>query len=110
MLNKKRRALVSLGAGILIFVGSSFSLLLILRLLNSPQWMYTVIIWILFWPTRLIGCFITIPYQRGGALAFVLAIGVLTDVAILSVLVYAALSLIRRKSASLPPPVPPPFQ
>ena len=109
MLNKKR-AFVSLGAGIFIFVGGFLVLLLILRLLKSPQWMYTVLLWILIWPTRLIGCFFTIPYLRGSAVAFPLTIGLIADIAILSSLVYAALTLFRRKSPSLFPPPPPAFK
>jgi len=109
MLNKKR-AFVSLGAGIFIFVGGFLGSLLILRLLNSPQWMYTGLVWILIWPTRLIGCFFTIPYLRGDAVAFPLTVGLIADIAILSGLVYAALTLSRRKSPSLSPPPPPAFK
>jgi|SRR6185295_9538749 len=109
MLNTKR-AFVSLGAGIFIFVGGFLGSLLILRLLNSPQWMYTGLVWILIWPTRLIGCFFTIPYLRGDAVAFPLTVGLIADIAILSGLVYAALTLSRRKSPSLSPPPPPAFK
>jgi hypothetical protein len=110
---KRKRAVASLGAGIFIFIGGFLTLLFILRLLNSPQWMYTIIIWMLVWPTRLVGCVIAIPYPKVGGAAFVLSIGIITDIAILSGLVYAALSLLGRKSPKVsppPPPLPPPFQ
>ena len=109
MLNKKR-AFLSLGTGIFVFVGGFLGLLFILRLLNSPHWMYTVLLWILLWPTRLMGCFFTIPYPGGGAVAFPLTIGLFANIAILSGLVYAALTLFRRKSLSLSPPPPPAFK
>jgi hypothetical protein len=99
MLNKKR-AFVSLGAGILIFIGGSFLLLFTWRLLNSPQWMLTAILWILVWPTRLIGCIVTIPYPRVGAVALALSVGIISDIVILWGLVYAVLSRFKSKPLS----------
>ncbi len=109
MLNKKR-ALVSIGSGILIFVGGMFTLLFVLRLLNSPHWMYTIMIWILVWPARLAGSVFTIPYPEDGGVMFVLSVGIVIDIAILSGVIYAALSKLRKKSIDpLPPPQPPSF-
>ena len=82
MLNTKR-AFVSLGPGHPRFCCRVFSLLFILRLLNSPQWMYTVILWILVWPTRLLGVLYN-SKQELAKIAFVLSIGLITDIAILS--------------------------
>jgi hypothetical protein len=109
MLNKKR-AFVSLGAGIFIFVVGFLGVLLMLRLLNSPHGMYTVLLWILIWPTRLIGCFFTIRYPGGGAVTLPLTIGPIADIAILSGLIYSALTLFRKKSPSLSPLPPPAFK
>lgn len=110
MLNKKKRAFVSLGAGIFIFVGGFFVLLLMLRLLGSPPWMYGLLLWILIWPTRLIGCFITLPHLGGDTVLLPLTIGAIIDIAILSGLVYAVLPLFRIKSLNLSPPPPPEFK
>src|SRR5678815_1626770 len=104
MLNKKR-AFVSLGAGILIFIAGSFLLLFTWRLLNSPPWMSTALVWILVWPTRLIGCIVTIPYPREGAVAFTLSVGIISDIAILWGLVYAMLSLFKSKPLPSSPPL-----
>jgi hypothetical protein len=106
MLNKKR-AFVSLGASVLIFIAGSFSLLFTYRLLKSPQWLSTLMVWILVWPTRLIKRIVTIQYSRVVAVAVALSVGILCDIAILSVLFYAVLS--RFKSRPLPssPPSPP---
>src|SRR6266404_8599641 len=109
MLNKKR-AFISFGAGIVTYVGGSVVLLFTWKLLNSPQWMSTAIVWILVWPTRLIGCVFTIPYPRVGAVAFALFIGLIADITILSGLFYVSLSLLGRKATSLSPPTPPRFQ
>lgn len=52
MLNKKRM-LVSLGAGILVFMVGMFFVSLTYKVLNSPAWMMTGIFWLLAWPIQL---------------------------------------------------------
>lgn len=90
MLDKKR-VFLSLGAGVFIFVSGLFLMLFAWRLLNSPQWMLTGMIWILVWPIRLSECVIGIPYT--GRVGLAISIGITSDVAILSGLIYAVLSL-----------------
>lgn len=110
MLNKKR-VFVSIGGGILIFVTGSFLLLLTWKILKSPEWMSTVIAWILVWPILLLLRVFPLPYPGKVAVVFALAIGTTADVAILSVIIYAVLSQLRRRSPSPPPPPPPvPFE
>ena len=103
--------LVSLGAGILVFVIGLFSILLVWKILNSPAWMTTGIVWMLVWPIRLLLFVICIPYPDRGGTALALTIGIAADVAILSRLIYVALSLFSGKPSrpSLPPP-PPAYQ
>lgn len=103
MLNQKR-VFVSLGASVLIFVIGSFFLLFTYRLLNSPAWMLTVMTWILIWPNLLLSK-AGFPYP--GRLVS-LSIGPIADFAILSVLIYVALSLLMPKSPSTTRPPPPP--
>jgi len=96
-----------MGAGILIFVIGLFVLLLTWKILKSPAWMSTVMVWILGWPILLLTHVFPIPYPGGVAVVFALSIGLTTDVVILSGIIYATLSLLRRKSPSPPPPPPP---
>src|ERR1044072_2950241 len=107
MVNKKRM-LVSLGAGILLFVIGFLSLSFICRLVNSPAWMLNGMLWMLGWPIRIlftVGC---IPYPERGGAALILSVGTAADIAILTQLVYVVLSRFNRKShQTSPPPLPP---
>ena len=108
MMNKKRM-LVSLGAGILLFVVGLFSLLLIYRLVNSPAWLATVIVWMIVWPFRIFLMVVCIPhYPEKAGVALMLAGGAAADIAILTQLVYLALSRFSGKSRRTAPPPPPP--
>ncbi len=110
MLNKKR-AFISLGAAILIFVIASFVILLIWKILKSPEWMSTLMVWIIAWPILLLAKVISIPYPGRAGLVFAISITITIDVAVLSGLVYAALSLLNGKPQRVSPPPPPfPFQ
>jgi len=102
MLNKKR-AIISLGASILVFVIGMFFLVFTYKLLNSPAWMLNGMVWILAWPIQLLNRASCIAYP-GAALT--LSSGVAADVAILSGLIYVALS--RFSTKPLPPSPPPP--
>jgi hypothetical protein len=102
MLNKKL-VFVSIGGGILLFVIGSFLLLLTWKILKSPEWMSTVIAWILVWPVLLLVRVFPLPYPGTVGVVFALSIGITADVAILSGIIYAALSLLRRKSLGPPP-------
>jgi hypothetical protein len=106
MLNKKR-ALGSVGAGILIFVSGMFFILLVYKLLNSPLWLITGSLWLLGWPFWLVTYVVCIPLTAKASLAIALSTGVAADIAILSGLVYATLSLFSR-SLTRPTPPPPP--
>jgi hypothetical protein len=106
VLNKKR-AFVSLGAGILIFVIASFVILLTWELLKKPELMSTVIVWIIGWPILLAVKVISIPYPGRSGVVFALLIGVMVDIAFLSGLIYAALSMFSRKARPTSPPPPP---
>jgi hypothetical protein len=109
MVNKKL-ALVSIGAGIVTFVSGFLGLLLIYRLLSSPQWMFTIIFWILAWPILLLTRVFRVPYL-GSALVLALSSGVIANVAILSGIFYLLLTLLRRKTPTPPlPPRPVPFE
>lgn len=104
-----KRALGSVGAGILIFVIGFLVILFIWKLLGSPLWMLTGIAWMLCWPFWLLTSVVHIPLAARANLAIALCSGVLADVAILSGLVYAALSRFSRMSprpSSPPSPVP----
>jgi len=110
MLNKKR-AFISLGAGILTFVIASFVILLTWKILKSPEWMSTVIVWIIGWPILLLTKVIRIPYPGRGGIVFAILVSVTIYVAVLSRLIYAGVSLINRKAQRPSPPPPPiPFQ
>ena len=50
----QNRVLVSMGAGVFIFVSGFFVLLFTYKLLNSPKWMSTGMTWILVWPHLLL--------------------------------------------------------
>ena len=105
----KKRAFVSIGASIVIFLIGSFLLLLTYKLLNSPPWMSTVLVWILAWPLLLAARLFSIPSPgRVGVVMLGLSMGVAADIAILSGIIYLGLSPFWKKSPS-PPPPPPPF-
>jgi|GEM_PF-5088093 len=108
MLNKYR-ALGSLGVGILIFVIGMMVILFIWKLLNSPQWMTTGIIWLLCWPMWIAMWFFRIDLTSNSSVAIALSSGVIADIAILSLLIYLALAKFSRLSprpSSPPPPTP----
>ncbi len=108
MLNKYR-ALGSVGAGILIFVIGLLVILFIWKLLNSPQWLLTGMIWLLCWPWWLVMCVVHIPLTTNANLAIALSSGAIADIAILSILIYVALARFSRMSprpSSPPPPAP----
>ena len=108
MLNKKR-VFVSLGAGVLVFVIASFGILLTWKILKSPEWMSTAMVWIIAWPLLLLVKVACVPYPGRGGILFAVLISITIDVAVLSGLIYAALSLLSKKApgaAPSPPPVP----
>jgi len=110
MLNKKR-VFVSLGASISILIGL-FVTVLFSRALKGPEWISTVIVSIFTWPVWLFVYVFPIPYPgRVGSVVLFLSMGVVADLTIFFVLIYAVLSLFKRKSPhSSPPPPPFPFQ
>ena len=102
MLNKKR-VVASIGVGIVIFALGFFLLLFTYKLLNSPQWMLTAMTWILIWPHLLLAK-VGLPYP---GIVVALSIGPITDIAILSGIIYAVLSLLMGKPPNTSPPPPP---
>jgi cobalamin synthase len=103
--------LVSLGAGVVIFVMASFVVLFTWKLLNSPEWMTILLVWVIAWPLLLLVKIIHIPYPGEGAIVLAVVISITIDVAILAGLIYAALSLLNRRALpESPPPPPVPFQ
>jgi hypothetical protein len=106
-LNRKW-ALVSFGAALVVFVIVSFGVLLTWKVLRSPQRMTTIIAWMIAWPLLLLVKVVGISYPGHLGLVLAVVVGIATDVAILSGLVYAGLSLLKPKShltSSPPPPV-----
>ena len=99
--------LVSFGAALVVFVTVSFGVLLTWKVLRSPQWMTSIIGWMIAWPLLLLVKVVGIPYPGNGGLVLAVVIGIATDIAVLSGLVYAGLSLLRPKSHSTSAPPPP---
>ena len=98
--------LVSFGAALVVFVVVSFGVLLTWKVLRSPQWMTTIIVWIA-WPLLLLVKVVGIPYPGKGGLVLAVVSGIVTDIAVLSGLIYAGLSLLKPKSHSTSAPPPP---
>ena len=99
--------LVSFGAALVVFVIVSFGVLLTWKVLRSPQWMTTIIAWIIAWPLLLLVKVLGIAYPGKGGLVLGVVCGIFTDIAVLSGLIYAGLSLLRPKSHSTSSPPPP---
>ena len=103
-----KRVFVSLGTGLFMSI-SLIAIMLTSKILNGPEWISMVILWIFFWPIWLFVYVIPAP-GRVGAAVLALSIGLITDIAIFSALTYAELSLLKRKSRRGSPPPPPHFQ
>jgi len=103
----KKRTFAALGAAVFI-LSCLFMIVLTSRGLKRPEWISTLIIWILCWPVLLFVHFFEIPYLgRVGLVALAISVGLITDTAVLFGLAYAALSVIKRKSHEATPPPPP---
>ncbi len=99
--------LVSFGAALVVFVVVSFGVLLTWKVLRSPQWMTTIIAWMIAWPLLLLVKVVGIPYPGKGGLALAVISGIVADIAVLSGLIYAGLSLLKPKPQSTSSPPPP---
>ena len=67
-----------------------------------------MIAWMIAWPLLLLVKVVGITYPGQGGLVLAVVIGIATDIAVLSGLIYAGLSLFKPKShltSSPPPPV-----
>ena len=99
--------LVSFEAALVVFVIVSFGVLLTWKVLRSPQWMTTIIAWIISWPLLLLVKVFGISYPGKGGLVLAVVIGIATDIAVLSGLIYQGLSLLKPTSHSTSSPPPP---